>query len=178
MAVTSNIYKEGGVANLVFEIMGYSLLFMSALGRMWASAYIAGKKGKEFVATGPYSITRNPLYFFSFLGYIGVGMAFESLSLTVGMAALFFFTHWNTILSEEKGNHQRFGSVYEAYAGQVPRFIPDPRQFKDIEESNFYPKSFFRAFIGSSLIVLVFPLAHLIEWGHIHSIIPVLFLIP
>jgi len=178
MFVTNNIYDETGIANISLEIAGYAFLFMSAIGRLWASAYISGKKSKELIINGPYSISRNPLYFFSFLGYIGTGMVFESLVLTAGMGVMFFLTHWNTILSEEKGNRQRFGSVYDEYAKNVPRFIPNPRRFKVGDNAVLFTKPFFRACIGSTLIVFVFASAHFIEWCHINSIVPVLFYIP
>ena len=59
-------------ASLLFMV-GVFMLAMGSLGRMWCSLYIAGYKNKKLVTAGPYSMTRNPLYFFSMLGFIGFG---------------------------------------------------------------------------------------------------------
>lgn len=55
----------------VAELTGYLLLIAAALGRIWAFAYIGGRKNRELCQKGPYALTRNPLYFFSFLGVVG-----------------------------------------------------------------------------------------------------------
>ena len=41
---------------------------IGAFGRIWCSLYIAGYKNNVLVIEGPYSMCRNPLYFFSFIG--------------------------------------------------------------------------------------------------------------
>lgn len=64
IAITSrHVYAEEAIADLVMEIGGYVLLGVSAMGRAWASAYVAGRKNQVLVQDGPYSITRHPLYF-------------------------------------------------------------------------------------------------------------------
>ncbi len=50
------------------DIIGFTLIVLSGVGRIWSSAYIAGLKSKRVISYGPYSIMRNPLYFFSSLG--------------------------------------------------------------------------------------------------------------
>jgi len=47
------------------DIIGFTLIVLSGVGRIWSSAYIAGLKSKRVISYGPYSIMRNPLYFFS-----------------------------------------------------------------------------------------------------------------
>lgn len=47
---------------LAFDFAGW-LLFLAYLGiRIWATLYVGGVKDKVLQTTGPYSITRNPLY--------------------------------------------------------------------------------------------------------------------
>ena len=53
------------------ELFGVALLAVAAMGRIWCLIYIAGRKNKELCQLGPYSLCRNPLYLFSFVGVIG-----------------------------------------------------------------------------------------------------------
>lgn len=54
---------------------------IGAFGRIWCSLYIAGYKNNVLVTDGPYSMCRNPLYFFSFVGGIGVSCATETFTI-------------------------------------------------------------------------------------------------
>ena len=64
-------YKAPFVTTVLF-FFGAVLVGIASIGRLWCSIYIAGYKTKKLIAEGPYSMCRNPLYFFSFLGAIGV----------------------------------------------------------------------------------------------------------
>jgi protein-S-isoprenylcysteine O-methyltransferase Ste14 len=70
-------------------IAGCLLIGCATVGRLWCAQYIAGYKNDVLVKWGPYSICRNPLYFFSLLGGIGVGLCTESFTLTAIIAAVF-----------------------------------------------------------------------------------------
>src|SRR5690242_2552426 len=78
-ALSQSIYAEGGFWDTTFEVISFLLLLVGAIGRVWVAAYISGRKTVELVTDGPYSITRNPLYFFSFIAYVGAGLAFEKV---------------------------------------------------------------------------------------------------
>ena len=54
---------------------------IGAFGRIWCSLYIAGYKNNVLVIEGPYSMCRNPLYFFSFIGGLGVACATETFTV-------------------------------------------------------------------------------------------------
>jgi protein-S-isoprenylcysteine O-methyltransferase Ste14 len=65
------------------EKIGVGLVLFCVVGRMWSILYIGSKKNQTLVATGPYSITRNPLYLFSAIGAMGIGLFVGSLLLAL-----------------------------------------------------------------------------------------------
>ncbi|SFU17168.1 Phospholipid methyltransferase [Mesorhizobium sp. YR577] len=93
--------------------------------------YIGKRKGVELIETGPYSITRNPLYVFSALAALGAGAQSGSIVLAVifaiGTVAVFYFV----ALREEAFLKDRFGAPFNAYCLRVPRFWPSFRLYRD-----------------------------------------------
>src|SRR5262245_36127901 len=87
----------GHGVRIVFEMLGFLLLIIAALGRLWAFAYIGGKKNRELCQEGPYSLTRNPLYLFSFVGVIGASLALQSPALCA-VSAVFFLCYYALVI--------------------------------------------------------------------------------
>ena len=81
--------------------------------RIWAAGHL--EKGREVTASGPYRLSRHPLYLGSAL--IGAGFAVASASLPA--AALVFaylvLTYGAAIRSEEAHLTQKFGAAYPEY---------------------------------------------------------------
>lgn len=109
----------------LMELVGFILLIVAALGRIWCSVYISGRKNRELCTDGPYSLCRNPLYFFSFIGVIGFFVALQSLIFCVAAAALYLVYYRGVIQSEEKRLGQIFGASFDAYVNRTPRFFPN-----------------------------------------------------
>lgn len=175
---TEQVYGEHSLQHLLLSLSGLGLVISSAVGRIWTSVYISGMKNSTLVTVGPYSMTRNPLYFFSFLGFVGAGLVFGSVFLSACLALVFFSTHWPSILREEKKLRLTFGDQFEAYCRTVPRFIPMSLRMNAPDALFFKPAQFSRAVAESLLIFLVIPSQYLIEWAHVHSILPVVLLLP
>lgn len=171
-------YDDNTLLDIALEIFGYLFLISAAMGRTWVSAYISGRKNQVLVTEGPYSVVRNPLYFFSFLGFIGAGLAFESFVITLLLGFIFFFTHWKTILDEETQLRRMFGEQFDEYAQTTPRFIPKTWKLRNPSTVSFSPKVFSRAAFDSFFIALIFSLTHIIEWTHVNSVVPILFYLP
>jgi hypothetical protein len=113
---------------------GCVLVGIATVGRLWCAQYISGYKDDTLIMDGPYSICRNPLYFFSFLGAIGVGLCTESVILAVIIAVVFVGMYPIVIQSEERKLSDKFGKSYDQYTTKVPRFFPDISLFREPAE--------------------------------------------
>ena len=171
---TTHAWPETSAVDTSLSTAAFVLLIVGCIGRIWCASYIAGRKNRDLVTDGPFSITRNPLYFFSFVAMLGAGMAFESLSVTALFLGVFFLTHWPTILKEERFLHQTFGKPYEEYMARVPRFLPNPRLYKGTPEVTLGTAAFTRTMLEAALIPLVYLAAQAIEAGHQQHILPTL----
>lgn len=169
--VSQHHYEPNGGFLFFLKAVGFVLLVMSGIGRIWASAYIAGNKKKRVVQEGPYSICRNPLYFFSFLGFIGAGLAFGSLLIAGLLTLVFFLTHWPAIIREENYLRNSFGQEFKAFQASTPRFFPTFGNFRNPEQVTFNPRKFNKAVLEASLIIFAFGL---IVIAHNQSLLPVL----
>ena len=126
-----------GFENLTHEAMemsGFLLLIIGGLGRIWSSIYIAGRKDKELCTSGPYSLCRNPLYLFSFIGMIGVFLGLQSLSLCSIAVCLFLIYYRIVITSEEARLERFFGDEFAAYCQTTPRFFPTFQDYRKVTE--------------------------------------------
>jgi protein-S-isoprenylcysteine O-methyltransferase Ste14 len=154
--VTERTWTEDSPASLAMQSAGLAMTLFGAFGRVWCAGHIAGRKNKDLVALGPYSMMRNPLYFFSMFAFVGSGLCFESLTLGLIFLAVFLVTHWPTILSEEKYLRGAFGADYDAYCARVPRFLPNPALFVKATEVTISIKAFNRALFEAALMPLAY----------------------
>jgi protein-S-isoprenylcysteine O-methyltransferase Ste14 len=115
---------EGSLASVTLFVAGLALVGVATVGRLWCSLYISGHKDSELVTVGPYSVTRNPLYFFSFLGFAGVGLSTETVTLAVAMTGFFAIVYPIIIRREERFLRVKFGAAFADYCARVPRFVP------------------------------------------------------
>ncbi len=170
-----HVYTEDGMIEETLETLGYALLFIAALGRVWAAAYISGKKGRDLVVDGPYSLVRHPLYMFSALGFIGTGLALGSLTVAAFLLVVFFASHYPAMIYEERFLAQKFGQAAITYFGGTARLWPSFhfQSGPDVQTINI--RVFTRAVLDAALIGLIFPATGALEWLHLHKVIPVLF---
>ena len=99
---------------------------IGAFGRIWCSLYIAGYKNNVLVTDGPYSMCRNPLYFFSFVGGIGVSCATETFTIPLLTALAFGIYYPSVIRKEQERLLTLFGDAYRNYCRNVPSFRRPP----------------------------------------------------
>lgn len=114
----------------------FLLVVIAALGRVWCGLYISGYKEDRIVDAGPYALIRNPLYVFSFIGAIGLGLATGRLLIIILLAAAFLGYYPLVVFAEENNLHEKFGQIYSDYARRTPRFFPQRWQ---LVEPDLYP---------------------------------------
>lgn len=114
-------------------LAGMILVGIASLGRMWCSLYIAGYKDDKLVTDGPYSLCRNPLYFFSMIGAIGIGCATESFTFPILFIVLFALYYPFVIKSEERRLKELFGAAFDQYTERISAFFPRFSTFSEPE---------------------------------------------
>lgn len=145
------------------EAVGLALIIVCIVGRAWCSLYIGGRKKAEIVDRGPYSISRNPLYVFSFMGAFGVGaqtgsIVLASVFLLVAMVVFYF-----TVKREEAWLGQAFGQPYADYCARTPRFGPDFSKWRDTEALDVRPRFFLITLRDGLCFLAAIPLFEAIE---------------
>lgn len=84
------------------------------------------QKNRELATTGPYSVTRNPLYFGSALLAAGFAIAGGSWADAAMVIAYFAVFYYAVMRNEEEDLRKRFGTAFDEYAQRVPLFFPRP----------------------------------------------------
>jgi protein-S-isoprenylcysteine O-methyltransferase Ste14 len=127
---TAGSLSQDSLTDTLFEASGLFLLTICSIGRMWALLYISGYKKRELITEGPYSMVRHPLYVFSLIGAIGIGLASENILVLVALVTFYLLYYPLTIIVEEKKLMDKFGQAYLDYIKRTPRFLPKPSLYK------------------------------------------------
>lgn len=147
------------------EFVGLGAIVFSIVGRAWCSLYIGGRKKAEIVDRGPYSISRNPLYVFSFFGAFGMGAQTGSLTIAGLFVVAAFLVFLMTVQREEAFLSREFGAVYATYRARVPRFGPRFSLWRDESELTVRPAFFLLTIRDGLVFLLALPLFELIDMG-------------
>jgi protein-S-isoprenylcysteine O-methyltransferase Ste14 len=121
---------EGG--EITFVAWGVPLLIAGFLMHYAISAYRTKLGGggpglsnppERLVTTGPFRITRNPMYMGHMVFILGLAVTFQSLPALLLVTGLL---HWydERAREDERQLEGLFGERYEAYKNRVPRWLP------------------------------------------------------
>jgi protein-S-isoprenylcysteine O-methyltransferase Ste14 len=162
----------------VIELAGVGLVLACIAGRMWSILYIGSRKNSDLVTTGPYSMTRNPLYFFSTVGAAGIGLMLGSFVMTGALMLVAWLALGATARREADHLRSLFGAAYDDYARVTPMFWPKPSLYREPAEASFSPSALKRTFLDGLFFLLLFPVIELIEHAQEASHLPVLLNLP
>jgi protein-S-isoprenylcysteine O-methyltransferase Ste14 len=163
------------VAEKSLFLVGLALAGFGAAGRAWATSYISGNKSKRLVTTGPYSLCRNPLYFFSWVLGIGLGFCTETLIMPLIIAVVLLILDYFQIQREEQRLTQRFGSDYTTYFRSVPRFFPSRRNYAEPEEITTDPRLLKKGLFGIAFLLILIGALELLRGLHQSGLLPDMF---
>lgn len=178
LLVTQSMWGADGLLPQAFRWVGYFLIIICVLGRTWSAAYIGGQKARVIVDLGPYSVTRNPLYVFSFIGAVGIGFCTGMVTPALVIGAVYVVYYRMIVAREEEHLMARHGDIYRDYVAQVPRWIPDRKLWREADEPMGYPRNVYLAARDASAFFLSLPLFAFIGWLQNLEILPVLLRLP
>jgi protein-S-isoprenylcysteine O-methyltransferase Ste14 len=171
---TGSRWRDDAMTRVLIENLGLMMIVVAVVGRAWCSLYIGGRKADQLVTTGPYSISRNPLYLFSFMGAFGVGA--QSGSVTLGtiflLATMAIFIP--LIAREETYLANAMPKLFAAYRSMTPRLSPRPGLWRSPEEITVRPDLFVRTLFDGLPFVAAWPLFEGIEALQQAGLLPVL----
>lgn len=169
---------EGTLVSTALFLVGLVLVGMATIGRLWCSLYISGYKNTELITTGPYSLCRNPLYFFSLLGFAGIGFASETFTLGIVLAVAMLIGYPAVIRREEAVLRERFGAEFEAYCARTPRFVPRLSGYTEPETYTVNPRLFRRTMFDAVWFIWFVGIVEFVEALHEYHIVEPLIRLP
>lgn len=173
-----SLWRLDGPVHETLESAGIVLLVVCIAGRVWCSAYIGGRKNYELVTAGPFSVVRNPLYVFSFVGATGVGLLTGMFTVTAVFQLVFIAYHHATIVREEKALAEAYGAPYRDYLRHVPRWVPNPRLWQEPQKIEVQPRFLYLTLRDVVWIGLLYPLVESFDWLQEIGYLPVLLHLP
>ena len=132
------------------------LVITACLGRVWCSAFIGGYKNAALIMDGPYSIARHPLYSFSWIGAVGLGVATHSFTLTLVTAVFIAALLSLSARREDEFLSQAYGDHFADYARTTPRFWPRWRSYRVAESVHIKPAILRKSFLDAGAFVLLY----------------------
>lgn len=178
VCISQSSWPIDGVVHTILASVGIAATFVAILGRMWSTLYVGGRKSVTLVMDGPYSVTRNPLYFFSLVGIGGIGAQTGSILTMLIFVATALAVFTATVAQEEKFLRNRFGTVFQDYLASTPRLLPKPSLWRDTNELEIRPRNVLRTLRDGCLFLIPWPLFELIEVGQSNGVLPILVRLP
>jgi protein-S-isoprenylcysteine O-methyltransferase Ste14 len=167
LALPLAVFTRSAWPEAVFELLevaGLAFIIAAVLGRFWAILYIGGHKNQTVMQDGPYSICRHPLYLFSTIGVVGLGMMLGSVVMTAILGGITFAILSTTARKEEAFLRGKFGPDYDGYAARVPMILPRLSGFRTEGEVTISVPHLRQNLMDALVFLAFIPLAELLEY--------------
>lgn len=116
--------EEDSLTDSLLDALAWGCFVIYVTFRLWAILFVGGRKDKALQTEGPYSLTRNPLYFGGFCFALSVTLFLKSvLLLAATVLAARVYSQW-VIAAEEHVLENNFGDAFRTYARLTPRLFP------------------------------------------------------
>lgn len=155
--------------------IGWVLVALGLLGRCWCASYIGGYKNDRLIMDGPYSLCRNPLYFCSFIGGLGLMFITETLSMPLAFCVVYLTYYAQVIRAEERNLATLHGEAFHRYMNQVPRFWPSSEYYQEPKSYSVSAKHLRRNLSEGIWFIVLGGGIEFIEALHNTNTLPVLF---
>lgn len=172
------VIQPEGLLDEVLQWLGYALVIVCVLGRGYCSAFIGGIKNETVMQLGPYSVVRNPLYVFSFVGIAGIGLQSDSLVILCLLLAAFVVYYRQVVAREEAFLESRFGDVYRQYKQRVPRWFPALSLWDEPAEMLTRPYFIRQTLLDAAVFFVALPAFEILERLRESGVLPVLLVLP
>jgi protein-S-isoprenylcysteine O-methyltransferase Ste14 len=117
----SLVVASAGLA-LEWSGIAFAIWAREALGHMWSGS-VTLKQEHQIVRTGPYALTRHPIYTGILTAGLGVALVHANLSALLALV-LMILGLLRKIAIEERLLERHFGEDYRLYRQQVRALIP------------------------------------------------------
>lgn len=175
---TSPALANDSLIRLVMVWVGYLLVIVGAFGRVYCSAFIGGRKNKRVIRSGPFSVVRNPLYVFSFIATVGIGLQSGMWSVALLLAVSYALYYPLVVAKEEAFLKHKFDESYDVYLHEVPRWMPNFKLWQEPVETECKPKYIRDTIRDACAFFLPFPLFTIIALLQANDILPVWLTLP
>jgi protein-S-isoprenylcysteine O-methyltransferase Ste14 len=107
---------------LVLFFVGWNAVSLWMFARH-DTGLLPGQATHAIIETGPYRLSRNPLYVGLLALYLGLALLVPTFWGLLLCPAAVLLLLWGAILPEERYLHERFGTPYDDYAHRVRRWL-------------------------------------------------------
>jgi len=169
---TRSAWADHDAVFAVLRVLGVLLVVAGVLGRFWAILYIGAAKSRGVMQDGPYAVCRHPLYLFSTIGTLGLGLMLGSIVLTAFLGLSVFAILSATAAREERFLQAEFGPAYADYAARVPRILPRPFLYHSPATVLISIKALRSNFADALVFLSFIPLAELLNGIKAAGLVP------
>ncbi len=75
------------------------------------------------VESGPYRLTRNPIYLGMFIGLVGLAIGFDDFWFAIALVPFALIIRYGVVAREEAYLDRKFGDLYRSYCAHVRRWL-------------------------------------------------------